>query len=32
MAKDSIEIDGNTYCRKPVHILQPDNLESMAIL
>ena len=31
MGKDSIEIDGRTYYRKPVHILKPKNLESMTI-
>ena len=29
--KPSIEIDGKTYYRKPLHILRPENLESMTI-
>jgi len=29
--KDSAEIDGRTYYRKPLHILRPKNLESMTI-
>lgn len=28
---DSIEIEGKTYQRKPVHILRPKNLQSMTI-
>jgi len=31
MGKESIEIDGRTYYRKPVHILRPKNLEAMTI-
>lgn len=31
MGKTSIEIDGRTYWRKPLHILRPKNLESMTI-
>jgi predicted acylesterase/phospholipase RssA len=29
--KDSVEIEGRTYYRKPLHILRPKNLESMTI-
>ncbi|MBT8419798.1 MAG: patatin-like phospholipase family protein [Gammaproteobacteria bacterium] len=29
--KDSIEIDGKTYYRKPIHVLRPKNLESMTV-
>nr|VFK61220.1 MAG: hypothetical protein BECKTUN1418F_GA0071002_12493 [Candidatus Kentron sp. TUN]VFK70218.1 MAG: hypothetical protein BECKTUN1418E_GA0071001_12493 [Candidatus Kentron sp. TUN] len=31
IGKDSIEIEGKTYYRKPVHILRPKNLESMTV-
>lgn len=31
MGKDSIEIEGKRYYRKPVHVLNPKNLESMTI-
>lgn len=31
MGKASIEIDGRTYYRKPVHVLRPKNLESMTV-
>lgn len=31
MGKDSVEIDGRTYYRKPIHVLRPANLESMTI-
>ena len=31
MGKDSVEIDGKTYYRKPIHVLKPKNLESMTI-
>lgn len=31
MGKDSIEIEGRTYYRKPLHVLKPQNLESMTI-
>jgi predicted acylesterase/phospholipase RssA len=31
VGKTSIEIDGKTYCCKPVHLLRPKNLESMTI-
>lgn len=29
--RDSIEIEGRTYYRKPLHVLRPKNLESMTI-
>jgi hypothetical protein len=29
--KDSIEIEGRTYFRKPLHILRPKNLKTMTI-
>ncbi len=29
--KDSLEVDGKTLYRKPLHVLQPSNLESMTI-
>jgi predicted acylesterase/phospholipase RssA len=31
MDKSSVEIDGRTYWRKPIHVLRPKNLESMTI-
>jgi predicted acylesterase/phospholipase RssA len=31
MGKDSVDIGGKTYHRKPIHILRPRNLESMTI-
>lgn len=31
MGKDSLEIDGKTYYRKPIHILKPRDLESMTV-
>ena len=31
VGKTSIELDGTTYYRKPIHILTPKNLESMTI-
>jgi predicted acylesterase/phospholipase RssA len=31
MRKSSVEIDGRTYWRKPIHVLRPKNLESMTI-
>ena len=31
MKKNSIEIDGRTWFRKPIHVLRPKNLESMTI-
>jgi len=31
IGKTSIEIDGKTYYRKPLHVLSPKNLESMTI-
>jgi predicted acylesterase/phospholipase RssA len=31
VGKPSIEIDGKTYFRKPLHILRPRNLEAMTI-
>lgn len=31
MGKASVEIDGRTYYRKPIHVLRPKNLESMTI-
>ncbi|MGF1614588.1 MAG: patatin-like phospholipase family protein [Gammaproteobacteria bacterium] len=31
VGKDSLDIEGKTYYRKPVHILRPKNLESMTI-
>ena len=31
MGKDSLDIDGKTYHRKPLHVLRPHNLESMTI-
>jgi predicted acylesterase/phospholipase RssA len=31
MRKSSVEIDGRTYYRKPIHVLRPKNLESMTI-
>lgn len=31
MGKTSIELDGRTYYRKPIHVLKPKNLESMTI-
>lgn len=31
MGKRSIDIDGRTWWRKPVHVLRPHNLESMTI-
>lgn len=31
MGRTSTEINGETYYRKPVHILKPENLESMTI-
>jgi predicted acylesterase/phospholipase RssA len=31
MRRSSVEIDGRTYYRKPIHVLRPKNLESMTI-
>lgn len=31
IGKDSVELDGRTYHRKPLHILAPSNLKSMTI-
>ena len=31
MGRSSVEIDGRTYFRKPIHMLRPKNLESMTI-
>lgn len=31
MGKKSVEIDGRTYYRKPIHVLRPKNLESMTV-
>lgn len=31
VGKDSLDIEGKTYYRKPVHVLRPKNLESMTI-
>jgi len=31
MGKASLEIDGRTWYRKPIHVLRPKNLESMTI-
>jgi predicted acylesterase/phospholipase RssA len=31
LGKESLEIDGKTYYRKPLHILKPKNLEAMTI-
>jgi predicted acylesterase/phospholipase RssA len=31
MGKQSIDIDGRTWWRKPIHVLRPYNLESMTI-
>ncbi|MCG6863301.1 MAG: patatin-like phospholipase family protein [Chromatiaceae bacterium] len=31
VGKTSIELDGKTYYRKPIHVLSPKNLESMTI-
>ena len=31
IGKDSVDIDGKTYYRKPIHVLRPKNLESMTI-
>jgi predicted acylesterase/phospholipase RssA len=31
MRKSSVEVDGRTYYRKPIHVLRPKNLESMTI-
>lgn len=31
VGKTSMEIDGKTYYRKPIHVLRPKNLESMTI-
>nr|VFK29700.1 MAG: hypothetical protein BECKMB1821G_GA0114241_105214 [Candidatus Kentron sp. MB]VFK33845.1 MAG: hypothetical protein BECKMB1821I_GA0114274_105414 [Candidatus Kentron sp. MB]VFK76433.1 MAG: hypothetical protein BECKMB1821H_GA0114242_105614 [Candidatus Kentron sp. MB] len=31
VGKESIELDGRTYYRKPVHILRPKDLESMTV-
>ena len=31
VGKTSIDIDGKTYYRKPIHVLRPKDLESMTI-
>ena len=31
MGKDSLDVEGRTYYRKPLHILRPKDLESMTI-
>ena len=31
IGKDSLEVDGKTLYRKPLHVLKPSNLESMTI-